>query len=162
MRLKQLFLLLIVSFFINSCGTISTTGKSNNVNNSATGRAKTVLKEAHSYMGTKYKYGGDSKRGIDCSGLVLKSFQSVDIDLPRISREQAKHGMTVKLKNVTPGDLLFFNTSGSSISHVGIVDKIKNGEIFFIHASTSKGVMVSSLDETYWNKRFVKSVRYLH
>ena len=162
MKFKHLIFILFSIFLIQSCGTVSRIGSGSGVDNSVTGRAKDVLKEAHSYMGTKYKYGGDSRKGIDCSGLVHNSFKTVKIDLPRISREQAKHGMNIKLRNVKPGDLLFFNTSGSSITHVGIVDKIKSGEIFFIHSSTSKGVIVSSLEEDYWNKRFVKAVRYLH
>lgn len=153
------YLPVIIGFiFIYSCGTISK-GK---VDNSVTGRAKDVLQEAYSYLGTRYKYGGDSRNGMDCSGLVYKSFQTVNIDLPRRSSEQAKHGVSTRLKNVKPGDLLFFNTSGSSISHVGIVEKITGGEVFFIHSSTSKGVIVSSLEEEYWNRRFVKAVRYLH
>ncbi|MDG4951525.1 C40 family peptidase [Weeksellaceae bacterium KMM 9724] len=159
MQIKFTSYLVFVLIFLASCGTV---GKKSKVDNSVTGRAKTVLQEAHSYMGTPYKYGGVTKRGMDCSGLVLQSYKKVNIDLPRITRDQAKHGMKVKLRNVQPGDLLFFNTSGSKISHVGIVDHIKNGEIFFIHASTSKGVMVSSLENTYWKPRFVKAIRYLH
>ncbi|MDO5654914.1 MAG: C40 family peptidase [Flavobacteriaceae bacterium] len=164
MKYRQLVILFIGILMLASCGTMSrdTGRKSGKVDNSATGRAKTVLNEAHTYLGTKYKYGGIDRRGMDCSGLVFRSFQKVNIDLPRSSREQASKGMNVNLRNIKPGDLLFFNTSGSSISHVGIVDKVKNGEIFFIHSSTSKGVIVSSLEETYWNRRFVKAVRYLH
>ena len=159
MELKNLFYLIFTVFLLVSCGT---TNKRTTIDNSAQGRAKSVLKEAHRYMGTPYKYGGVSKSGMDCSGLVLQSFKSVNIDLPRITRDQAKHGMKIKLRNVVPGDLLFFNTFGNKISHVGIVDHIKNGEIYFIHASTSKGVMLSSLENVYWNKRFVEAVRYLH
>lgn len=155
MNFKHIFFLLVFTFFITSCGTTK-------VDNSSSGRAKKVLKKAHSYLGTPYKYGGESKRGMDCSGLVMLSFESVNIQLPRVSREQAKHGMKIKLKNAKKGDVLFFKTSGSRISHVGIVDHVKKGEVFFIHASSSKGVMVSSLENSYWKKRFVKAVRYLH
>ena len=81
--------------------------------------------------------------------------------MPRISRDQAKEGKEIRLRDVQEGDLVFFKTSGSSISHVGIVENVKNGEIFFIHASTSKGVIISSLEEIYWNKRFVKATRVL-
>lgn len=159
MSWRFLLFIMFAGFFIISCGTSQ---KSTKVDNSVTGRAKVVLTTAHGYLGTPYRYGGDSKRGMDCSGLVLQSFKSVNIDMPRITRDQAANGMNIRIKNVRPGDLLFFKTSGSKISHVGIVDHIKNGEIFFIHASTSKGVMVSSFENVYWNKRFVKAVRYLH
>lgn len=159
MQLKFISYFVFISLFLVSCGSIS---KKSKVDNSVTGRAKNILKEAHSYMGTPYKYGGVSKSGMDCSGLVLQSFKKANIDLPRITRDQAKHGMKIKLRNVKPGDLLFFNTSGNKITHVGIVDHIKDGEVFFIHASTSRGVMVSSIENVYWSKRFVKAVRYLH
>ena len=123
--------------------------------------AKIVLKEAYSYLGAPYKYGGTSKSGFDCSGLVFISFDAAGIKMPRISRDQANQGKEIRLREVKEGDLVFFNTSGSNISHVGIVEKVKNGEVFFIHSSTSKGVIVSSMQETYWNKRFVKATRVL-
>lgn len=81
--------------------------------------------------------------------------------MPRISRDQAKEGKEVRLREVREGDLVFFKTSGSGISHVGIVENVENGVVFFIHSSSSKGVIISSLEETYWNKRFVKAVRVL-
>lgn len=123
--------------------------------------ASSVLKEAHKFLGTPYKYGGTTKSGLDCSGLVINAFDVAGIKMPRISRDQANEGKEIRLRDVREGDLVFFKTSGSRISHVGIVENVKNGEIFFIHSSTSKGVIVSSLEETYWNKRFVKATRVL-
>lgn len=123
--------------------------------------ANSVLKEAYKFLGTPYKYGGTTSSGLDCSGLVINSFQAIGFQLPRISRDQAEQGKEIRLKDVKEGDLVFFSTSGSRINHVGIVEKVKNGEIFFIHSSTSKGVIVSSIEETYWNKRFVKATRVL-
>jgi cell wall-associated NlpC family hydrolase len=121
----------------------------------------TVLKEAKKFLGTPYKYGGTTRSGLDCSGLVYNSFDAIGVKMPRMSREMAEKGKEIRLREVKEGDLVFFNTSGSSISHVGIVETVKNGEIFFIHSSTSKGVIISSLEETYWNKRFVKATRIL-
>lgn len=123
--------------------------------------ANSVLKEAYKFLGTPYKYGGTTSSGLDCSGLVINSFQAVGFQLPRISRDQANEGKEIKLKDAKEGDLVFFSTSGSKINHVGIVENVKNGEVFFIHSSTSKGVIVSSIEETYWNKRFVKATRVL-
>lgn len=125
------------------------------------GVANSVVREAYKFLGTPYKYGGTTKSGLDCSGLVINSFQAVGFQMPRMSREQANQGKEIRLKDVKEGDLVFFTTSGSNINHVGIVEKVKNGEVFFIHSSTSKGVIVSSMEETYWNKRFVKAVRVL-
>ncbi|MET3731842.1 C40 family peptidase [Moheibacter stercoris] len=133
----------------------------NSKNSSLKKEVSTVLKEAKKFLGTPYKYGGTTKTGLDCSGLVFNSFDAIGVKMPRISREQANLGKEIRLREVKEGDLVFFNTSGSSISHVGIVETVKNGEIFFIHSSTSKGVIISSLEETYWNKRFVKATRIL-
>ena len=122
---------------------------------------KTILKEAKSYEGTKYQYGGNTRSGIDCSGLVCNAYSEADIKLPRRSADMANEGKPVKLSEVKEGDLLFFATSGgSTISHVAIVHHINDaGEVFFIHSSSSKGVTISSLEETYWKNRFVKAKR---
>jgi|SRR5690554_4177717 cell wall-associated NlpC family hydrolase len=123
--------------------------------------ANSVLDTAYGFLGTPYKYGGVTKSGLDCSGLVINAYHAAGIQMPRVSREQAKTGKEVRLRDVQQGDLVFFKTSGSSINHVGIVDKVIKGEVFFIHSSTSKGVIISSLEETYWNRRFVKATRVL-
>ncbi len=130
-------------------------------NHTADKEANSVVKAAYKFLGTPYKYGGTTKSGLDCSGLVINAFDAAGIKMPRISREQANEGKEIRLRDVREGDLVFFKTSGSGISHVGIVEKVKNGEVFFIHSSTSKGVIVSSIEETYWNKRFVKATRVL-
>ncbi len=124
--------------------------------------SSSLLKIAKSYIGTPYKYGGENITGFDCSGLVMISFKELGLKLPRNSAEQSERGIPVKITDVREGDLLFFNTSGNSISHVGIIESIdKSGEIKFIHSSTSKGVIISSLDENYWKTRFVKAMRLL-
>lgn len=121
-----------------------------------------VLNTAKSFLGAPYKFGGTTRSGFDCSGLVVVSFDKIDLKLPRVSSQQAQEGKEIKISDVREGDLVFFNTSGSSISHVGIIESIeKSGEIKFIHSSTSKGVIISSMDENYWKTRFVKAVRLL-
>jgi len=121
-----------------------------------------VLKTAKSFLGTPYKYGGTNRTGFDCSGLVMVSFDRLGFKLPRNSAQQSKEGKQIKISEVREGDLVFFNTSGNSISHVGIIERIeRSGEIKFIHSSTSKGVIISSMDENYWKTRFVKAVRLL-
>ncbi len=122
---------------------------------------QSIIIAASQYLGTPYRFGGTDVKGMDCSGLVIRSFEAVEMSMPRISRDQASKGKQISLNDIKIGDLLFFNTSGSSISHVGIVESVKDGIVYFIHASTSKGVMVSSLAENYWSRRFVKATRML-
>lgn len=114
-----------------------------------------ILNEASSYLGTPYRLGGMSRRGIDCSAFVLSVFDSVGINLPRVSSAQAQEGERVERGDIEKGDLLFFQTIGRRISHVGIVQEVTpEGEIKFIHASSSKGVTISSLNERYWGARY--------
>jgi cell wall-associated NlpC family hydrolase len=100
---------------------------------------------------------------MDCSGLVFESFRAFDIILPRISRDMAKQGEKISLKNTQEGDLLFFRTMNrrNDISHVGLVVTTENGDIEFIHSTTSAGVIVSKLSESYWDKAFVEARRVL-
>lgn len=115
-----------------------------------------IINTALSYNGTRYKYGGTTKRGMDCSGLLYISFQSADISLERSSSAMATQGEPIDLKEVRKGDLLFFTTGRSKkqINHVGLVVAVRDNEIRFIHATTSRGVMVSYLHEGYWNHAF--------
>ena len=115
-----------------------------------------LIREARSYTGTPYKWGGSSKSGIDCSGLTVQSFQSINIDLPRTADAQALKGEEIKQKDLKPGDLVFFTKEKKSkeITHVGLVTEIKNGEVVFINATTRKGVIESKLSEEYWKERY--------
>lgn len=122
-----------------------------------------VLEEAKTYIGTPYLYGGTTRRGIDCSAFVLASFEDgAGIDLPRVAAAQAKEGEYVSKSEIEVGDLLFFARRGGRgrISHVGIVEEVTpDGEIKFIHASSSRGVMISSLHDVYWHPRFAYAKR---
>ncbi|WP_413533285.1 C40 family peptidase [Empedobacter brevis] len=180
-KLIYLTTIIITSFILTSCGSSKVTSykktdskkvytsskstevyRSKNTDVSAPRDVNKILKTAKSYIGTPYKYGGTTNKGFDCSGLVYVSFKELDLELPRRSSDQAEYGKEIKIENVKIGDLIFFNTSGNSISHVGIVENINNdGSITFVHSSTSKGVIISSLDENYWKTRFVKAVRLL-
>ncbi|MBU2228656.1 MAG: C40 family peptidase [Proteobacteria bacterium] len=116
---------------------------------------KLLVKAAMGFLGAPYRLGGFSLKGIDCSGLVKKIYAAFSIDLPRTAYEQSRIGMRVSRKELVEGDLLFFNTRGS-FGHVGIYI----GDNKFIHAASRKrGVRVSSLNESYFNKRFVRAVR---
>ena len=173
------YILIALTVVLTSCGSLSikkkssspqTTHSTSNSQNpqstsgktyEATGNAREVLSQAKKYIGIPYKFGGTTSEGFDCSGLVKKSFEIVNLNLPRVSKDQANAGLQIKQTEVKPGDLVFFDTSGKGISHVGIIESIKNNEIFFIHSSTSKGVMISSLENSYWKPKLVKFTRVL-
>ncbi|WP_312345549.1 C40 family peptidase [Chryseobacterium binzhouense] len=120
-----------------------------------------ILAEASTYLGTPYRYGGTTRNGIDCSAFVLSVFgAAAGLSLPRVAASQAQEGESVDKENLQKGDLIFFS-HGRRISHVGIVEEVtEDGEVKFIHAATSKGVMVSSLNDSYWGPkyRFAKRV----
>lgn len=124
--------------------------------------AEKILKTAKSYQGTKYKYGGTSKAGMDCSGLIYTSYKTHKIILPRRSVDMSKKGKSIPLSKTIKGDLLFFVTGKSgNISHVGMVVSNYKGVVKFIHASTSKGVVVSSMTESYWKKTYKLAKRVI-
>src|SRR5690606_34301372 len=121
-------------------------------------KIQNIIEIAKSFHGTPYKYGGTSRKGMDCSGLVYVSFKEEDILLPRSSSEIATRGDKISLNEVAVGDLLFFKTNGrKQINHVGLVVDVYPGKVLFIHASTSQGVIISALDETYWHKSFAEA-----
>ncbi len=138
-----------------------TDNSSNTINYSTA--AKKVVENAKQFDGVRYKYGGTSKKGMDCSGLVYTSFNKENISVPRTTKDLAKTGEWIDLKEVQKGDLLFFATKKNSrnINHVGIVTDSRIGNVEFIHASTSNGVMVSNLAERYWYFAFVQARRVL-
>lgn len=143
-------------------GTPAKRTKSNKRRVSSISKADKIINTALTFSGTRYKYGGTSKKGIDCSGLLYVSFGEHDIALPRVSYHMAEEGKRVKIKNVEKGDLIFFRIGKRSkrINHVGMVVDTDD-EIKFIHASSSRGVIVSSLREGYWNSAFVRVNRVL-
>ncbi|MGN7479599.1 C40 family peptidase [Solibacillus silvestris] len=109
------------------------------------------------YLGVRYAYGGTSASGFDCSGYVRHVFKELGItSLDRTSSGMYSQGKEVKKSDLAPGDLVFFNTSGKNISHVGIY--IGSGK--FIHSSTSKGVIKTSInDKYYWGNKYVGAKR---
>lgn len=121
-----------------------------------------VIQTARTYRGTPYRWGGTTRIGMDCSGLLCTSFKAINVNLPRTSNEQSRFGEKVRPKEIRPGDLVFFSESQFSnrISHVGMVTDVKGpGEVFFIHASTSLGVIEDNLFSNYYQKIFLKAVR---
>lgn len=122
-----------------------------------------IIDYAKTFEGTRYKFGGIDKNGMDCSGLVYTSFKSENISLPRISRDMATQGIPIKLNESKEGDLLFFKTSQKKnvINHVGLIVETKKGDILFIHSTIKKGVIVSSMEDPYWKNAFVEVRRII-
>lgn len=173
-----LFLILIVS--VSSCrskkGVITKKSKASKaVNKSETSTsvpiedinyslaADHIVENAKQFDGVRYKYGGTTKKGMDCSGLVFVSFKKEGIHIPRTTKNLSNYGEWVDINNVQKGDLLFFATKKKSrkVNHVGIVTDSRIGNVEFIHASTSNGVMISNLAERYWYFAFVQARRIL-
>ncbi|SEQ03909.1 NlpC/P60 family protein [Hyunsoonleella jejuensis] len=143
---------------------ITRTGKTTKANLKNGSTSSQIVNYSKQFLGTRYKWGGTTKKGMDCSGLVYESFKAHQVYLPRISRDMAKKGNKIPLKETLKGDLLFFKTGKNrrnSINHVGLVVEIKNNAIYFIHATTSKGVLISSLNEDYWKSAFAEVRRVL-
>lgn len=116
-----------------------------------------VIRSARAYIGTPYKYGGTSRAGMDCSGLLMNSFMAIDILLPRNSAAQSKVGEEVRMRDLQPGDLVFFATGRKKrqITHVGLVTEVKSDDdVRFIHASSSLGVVETNMYADYYQKRF--------
>ena len=119
-------------------------------------KASSIVKEAYKHLNTTYKYGGTSpEEGFDCSGLVYFVFEKEGYKMPRVSRDQAKEGTEVVRKKIKEGDLVYFGESNNKIDHIGIVISAPGEPIAMIHSSSSKGVIITNVDESeYWKGRF--------
>ena len=115
-----------------------------------------LVATAKDLVGTKYRGGGTTTAGFDCSGFVSYVYKDLGVSLPRTSSGMYASGTKVDKSNLASGDLVFFNTTNKGVSHVGIY--IGDGK--FIHSSTSKGVKIDKLnDPHYWGARYVGAKR---
>ena len=171
--MKKIILLLILCISFSSCNSSkgvrtkkSRTTKVKTTSNTYSPPSKTIesiIDYAQTFKGTRYKYGGTTKRGMDCSGLIVTAFQKENINLPRTTRDLKNTGNWIDVKDVKEGDLLFFATKKNSrkVNHVGIVTKSRPGYVEFIHSTTSKGVITSVLSERYWYLAYVQARRVM-
>ncbi|NUT77851.1 peptidase P60 [Pseudomonas sp. C1C7] len=125
--------------------------------------ADSILERGMSLIGTRYRFGGTSEAGFDCSGFIGYLFrEEAGMNLPRSTREMINVDAPLVSRNkLKPGDLLFFATSGrrNRVSHAGIY----LGDNQFIHSSSrrSGGVRIDSLGDSYWSKSFIEAKRAL-
>jgi probable lipoprotein NlpC len=156
---RNILFLIAIIFFLSSCGTRKYTVKSDTKASKAADamanlKSKPLYRFITDWAGVRYRFGGLDKNGVDCSGFAfLLEKEIYGVTLPRISREQAnvvKHKNIDKLKE---GDLVFFSFGGSDVDHVGVY--LNNG--FFVHASTTRGVIVDDLTLPAYQKVLVKS-----
>ena len=175
--IKYSLILLFLVSLISSCGSKknktyakkthrssrTTTTVSSNKETKGNEKTNTVVSEARNYFGTKYRYGGTDRKGIDCSGLMCAAYSSIKVQLPRTSSEQSTIGKRVYIGELQPGDLIFFGNSPNSkkITHVGLISYVSTNSIKFIHASTRAGVVESELLSNWYKPRYIKAVRPL-
>ncbi len=117
-------------------------------------KTKKVIKEAKKHIGTPYKYGGITPKGFDCSGFTQYVMAKNNVQIPRTALAQSQTSKKIKQKNAKVGDLVFFGSSKNKINHVGIISQVDGDKIYMIHASSSKGIMISEITtNVYWGKR---------
>lgn len=163
-----LFIMSVATVILTACGSsksTSSTGKYKPAEPSWPTKTETaqlapqsqaLLSAAHTWLGVPYRYGGNDRKGIDCSGLVLQVYKdALGIPLPRTSREQSDYCTSIAKGSLIPGDLIFFATGNDKkrVSHVGIFI----GDNLMIHASSSKGVILSDINSQYYTRTYVGS-----
>lgn len=123
-----------------------------------------IVGYANQFIGTPYKWGGESTTGFDCSGFVLYVFKNFGIKLPHSSAAMGNLGEMKEKDSAQSGDIILFKgTQSSGIGHVGIVYEVCDNELVFIHSSSYRGggVKISKLSDGYYTQRFVKIVDVL-
>ncbi len=168
MKKRTLFVSLGIALLFSSCNVLSdlmteptyevpdrtSDRPSEPVGSEARLRAE-IVDFAEQYLGTPYKYAGDSPRsGFDCSGFTSFVLGKYDIPLSRNSQAQSKDGRKIRLKEVQPGDLVFFKRSGGSIFHVAMVVRNSRKGIEVVHSTTSRGVIRENISQSsYWSSK---------
>lgn len=160
--MKKILVLSLLSLLFISCKSTSSAVNKTESKRENKYIVSNLIETATDNIGVRYKAGGTTKNGFDCSGLVFTTFDSQNIKLPRSSYEQSKIGKIIRLNDAQKGDLIFFKTNKSSqINHVGLITEVHSDEIKFVHSSTSKGVIISSTKEAYYQKSFTQINRII-
>ena len=156
---RNILFLIAIIFFLSSCGTRKYTVKSDTKASKAADamanlKSKPLYRFITDWTGVRYRFGGLDKNGVDCSGFAfLLEKEIYGVTLPRISREQANMVKRKNIDNLKEGDLVFFSFGGNDVDHVGVY--LNNG--FFVHASTTRGIVVDDITLPAYQKVLVKS-----
>lgn len=143
--------------FVTACGGAERRAQASQRDGSKSSVADALNLQYNEWKGVRYREGGLSKKGVDCSGFVQLTFRNrLGKSIPRTTKALSKFGKKIRRRSLRPGDLVFFKT-GRKVRHVGIY----YGDNRFLHASTSRGVMISGLDDIYWGERFWQARRVL-
>jgi lipoprotein Spr len=143
---------------VTSLALLFTLGAGSAFADSAKAETTTLSSIVDSVYGTPYKFGGTTTAGFDCSGFTRYVFSKMGIKLARVSAAQYKQGTPVPKSELQAGDLVFFKTTGTGkVSHVGVY--VGDGE--FAHASSSKGIRIDKLSNSYYQNRYVGAKRVL-
>ncbi|HEY9561480.1 MAG TPA: C40 family peptidase [Anseongella sp.] len=163
-----LSLFFLAALLLSSCGTArkarqavaAPTREVSKRDGETLARIDQLLDFASDYIGTRYRYGGNSPRdGFDCSGFACFVFSEFGVQLPRVSADMSKAGRYVGKNELQKGDLVFFATGSSRrVNHVGIVIETRP-EVLMIHSSSSKGIRVDDINSDYYRKRYITSRR---
>lgn len=123
----------------------------------------TVITTAKSYKGTPYRYGGMARSGIDCSGLIYQSYKAAGIKIPRTAKAQSRYGKGRGWERLREGDIVFFKfkEKGEKWWHSGIITRVEKEAIYFLHASSSRGVVESNLMSDYYKKNVRRIRRFI-
>lgn len=159
MKKYYFVLFIIVQIILQGCASSPTSGKITSSPLSARQIKLALAKQHANWKGVRYKMGGTSHQGVDCSGFIYRTFKDrIGVQLPRTTELQSRLGYQISKTKLKPGDLVFFKTGNVFKSrHVGIY----TGNNEFLHASTSKGVIKSSLHNPYWKASYWQSRRVL-
>lgn len=152
--MKTLFYALFISLFFTACSS-RPPAPVQKVSSKHSSGVQKLYEQYNRWRGTPYQYGGLSQKGVDCSGFVHQTYRSLyNISLPRSTKEQINSGKRVYINELKAGDLIFFKT-GWRLYHVGIY--VEKGK--FMHASSSRGVTISNINDAYWRKNYTQARR---
>lgn len=160
LRFKLLMFISALNFSLFYSNNLSNSNGHFKINEDITDNSIVIdlMQVTNEWIGVPYKYGGISKRGIDCSGFVLNVFKNI-IKLPRTAKAQYDYLKKISKEDLRVGDVVFFINGKNKVHHTGIIYKIEDDDIEFIHSSTSKGVTISKLNNGYWSKKIQKFCR---
>ena len=155
--MTNFFKYLLITFFLF---TIALPSHSQSKKKKRKHNIEKVIATGRSYIGTPYRWGGNTKAGIDCSGLIHNSYKTIGIKLPRTAKDQSKIGKKRGWDGIRQGDLVYFKFKSKKGKwwHSGMITYVGKDKILFLHASSSQGVVESNLMSDYYRKN-VKSFR---